>query len=245
LCETVLWNGEDPDRWQFEGEGHSEVQNGMLVLKTGARSDHWPEVEARAMNAGQGDYATFGSYEAKLDVTGMDLACYNRMYFQIRPLCRGLHSPIIRAAFVNNGTVKIPDKYSREGFNAINLNNFEWNTCTWEIDSLAHDKVEEVSFIVYRYGQEISGGEELCFELRDIRFQQIEEPNVVHGWQCKHGTAAYSTTGYWRTGIKTAVADTDAKRFLIEDSDTGEMVFEGDVNTVKSFHGEFQVLDFT
>lgn len=244
LSEASLWDGKGLDRWRFDGEGEAQVQDGTLVLKTGSRSDHWPEVEARAMNAGQGDYATFGSYEAKLDVKGMDLSRYNRMYFQIRPLCHGLHSPIIRAAFVNNGTVKIPDVYSREGFNAINLRNFEWNTCTWEIGSIAHDKVEEVSFIVHRYGQEVSGGKELRFELRDIRFQQAEDPNVVYGWQCREETAAYSTTGYWRGGVKTAVANTKAERFSIEDS-AGKTVLEGPVRQVKGYHGEFQVLDFT
>lgn len=245
LAEKLLWDGANLENWRFDGEGEATVNNGTLVLTTRTRSDHWPEVEARAMNAGQGDYATFGSYEAKLNVKEMNLADCNRMYFEIRPLCKGMHNPIIRAAFVNNGKVKIPDAYSREGFNAINLKNFEWNTCTWEIDSIAHDKVEEVSFIVHRYGQEVSSGEELRYELRNIRFQQIETPNMVLGWQCQKDTVAYSTTGYWREGIKTAIANTTASRFTVEDAEKGTIAFEGPVQQVNGYHGAFQTLDFT
>lgn len=246
LDQVTLWDGTGLERWSFEGEGKADLTgDGKLVLTTGTRSDHWPESEARAINAGAGDYATFGSYEAKLNVKGMELARFNRLYFQIRPLCNGLHNPIVRAAFVNNGEVKIPDIYSREGFNAINLKNFEWNTCEWEIDSIAHDQVEEVSFIIHRYGQELSAGEELKYEIRDIRFQQIEMPNVVHGWHCQKETAAYSTTGYFLKGEKTAVANTEEREFRIIKSDTGEMVYQGEIREVSGYHGSFQVLDFT
>lgn len=246
LDQVTLWNGEGLERWRFEGEGEASIsEDGKLVLITGTRSDHWPEAEARAINAGAGDYATFGSYEAKLDVKDMDLSHFNRLYFQIRPLCNGLHNPVVRAAFVNNGEVKIPDIYSREGFNAINLKNFEWNTCEWEIDSIAHDKVEEVSFILHRYGQELSAGEELRYEIKDIRFQQIETPNVVHGWQCQKETAVYSTTGYFLKGEKTAIANTGKKEFKVIEGSTGKTAYTGKIKEVEGYHGRFQVLDFT
>lgn len=244
LEETVLWNGGDLSKWTFDGEGRAKVEDGKLVMKTGSRNNHWPGFEARSVNAPSGKYATFGSYEAKLNVKGLDLARYNRLYFRIRPLCKGMHNPTVRAAFISNGEVKIPDVYSREGWNAINLKNFEWNTCTWEIDSIAHDKIEEVSFILHRYGKEVSSSEDLDYELCDIRLQRVE-PNVVSGWQCKEQTAVYSTTGYDVKGTKTAVANTEAKTFRIVDAETGKDVFTGDVETVKVFHGTFQVLDFT
>lgn len=245
LASRTLWDGKTLDRWRFDGEGEAEVRNDVLVMKSRARSDHWPETEARAVNAEKGDYATFGSYEAKLDVSGMELASMNRMAFEIRPLCNGWHSPIVRPAFVNNGEIKIPDAYSREGFNAINLKNFEWNTCLWEIDSIAHDKVEEVSFIMHRYGQELSGGEELLFEIRNIRFETVEDLAVVHGWQCHGDTAAYSTTGYFRQGEKTAIANTPAKEFSLVDAETGEPVLTAPVRRVRNRLGEFAVLDFS
>ena len=244
LEEAVIWDGKGLTPWTFEGEGRAKVENGRLILKTGSRSNHWPGEEARSVNAPTGIYATFGSYEAKLNVKGLDLSKYNRLYFKIRPNCKGMHSPCVRAAFINNGTVKIPDAYSREGWNCINLKNEEWNTCTWEIDSIAHDQVEEVSFIVHRYGREVSGSEELDYELCDIRLQKVK-PNVVNGWQCQEETAVYSTTGYDIKGRKLSVANTKEKNFAIVDLEKGETVYSGQVETVNVFHGSFQVLDFS
>lgn len=244
LDERVIWDGKDLSPWTFDGEGRAKVKDGKLVLKTGARNNHWPGFEARSVNAPSGKYATFGSYEAKLCVKGLDLSRYNRLYFKIRPACKGMHNPTVRAAFINNGEVKIPDVYSREGWNAINLKNFAWNTCTWEIDSIAHDQIEEVSFIIHRYGKELTGSEDLDYELCDIRLQRVE-PNIVSGWKCREETAVYSTTGYDSRGIKTAVADTAQKEFSIVRADTKETVFQGAVETVTVFHGTFQVLDFT
>lgn len=244
LAERVIWDGQDAKKWTFDGEGRATVKDGKLSLKTGARNNHWPQTEARSVNAPTGHYATFGSYEAKLNVEGLDLSRYNRLYFKIRPLCNGMHSPCIRAAFINNGEVKIPDIYSREGWNCINLKNGEWNTCTWEIDSIAHDRVEEVSFIVHRYGKELSGSEELEYEICDIRLQQVK-PNVVSGWQCEEETAVYSTTGYDVKGVKTAVANTEETMFSIVDAEDGTSIYSGQIQTVQVFHGAFQVLDFS
>lgn len=245
LKSWQLWDGKDLRRWRFDGEGQAAAYDGMLVMVSQAAADHWPESEVRAVDAERGVYATFGSYEAKLDVSSFDLAQANCMSFEIRPLCNGLHSPIVRAAFVNNGEIKIPDAYSREGFNAINLKNFQWNTCKWEIGSIAHDKVEEVSFIMHRYGKEVSGGDELRFEIRNIRFEQLEDPFVVHGWQCRPETAAYSTSGYFCQGTKTAIANTTADRFQLLDAETGAVVLDSPIKTVHNQLGVFSVLDFS
>lgn len=246
LYDLPVWDGKSADRWNFDGEGQAEVTgDGRLVLTTGARAEHWPQNEVRSVDAAKGFYATFGSYIAKLDVTGLDTSRINRIWFQIRPICPGLHSPIIRVGFTNNGAVKIPDAYSREGFNAINLKNNQWNTCIWEIESIAHDRIEEISFNVHRYGQELSGGKDLRFEIRDIRLQQAEYCNVVHGWHCRRDTAVYSTVGYFRDGAKTAVANTDEKMFSILDEADGGAVYTGEVTYQENCRGRFGVLDFS
>ena len=242
--DALLWDGKDMTPWTFDGEGEAEVADGVLVMKTGSRADHWPAEEVRSLSAQDGRYATFGSYIARLHVKGMQLDG-NRIRFRVRPMCDGLHSPIIRVGFTNNGTIKIPDAYSREGFNAINLRNHEWNTCIWEIDSIAHDCIEEISFNVHRYGEELTSAPELRFELCDIHLEKIEDPNVVHGWQCRRETAVFSTTGYWPQGKKTAIANTQCAKFEIVREGSGEIAFSGDIQTVENDLGAFQVLDFS
>lgn len=242
---VTVWDGKSLAPWTFDGEGAAEVKDGVLVLHTKSRAEHWPEEEVRSVDVQSGDYATFGSYIAHLDVHDLELSHCNRIWFKVRPKCNGLHSPIIRVGFTNNGNIKIPDAYSREGFNAINLKNHEWNICTWEIDSIAHDKIGELSFNIHRYGKEVSSSDDLDFELCDIQLQEIKDLNVVHGWECKSETAVFCTTGYWRNGTKTAVANTACKTFEIVDVDTGKVAFRGPIETVTNKHGTFQTLDFT
>uniref|UniRef100_UPI000A5B5814 hypothetical protein n=1 Tax=Clostridium sp. NkU-1 TaxID=1095009 RepID=UPI000A5B5814 len=112
-----LWDGTSLEPWSFEGEGEVQIIEGnILCLETKSRADHWPEDEVRANDAAAGLYATFGSYIARLNVKGLELGKGNRIWFKIRPICPGLHSPIVRVGFVNNGVTKIPDVYSREAF---------------------------------------------------------------------------------------------------------------------------------
>ena len=240
-----LWDGKEPSVWRFEGEGRNWIEDGILHLETGARSDHWPDTEVRSRNAKTGEYATFGSYEAKLDVSGLKLIDGNRIHFMIRPDCDGLHSPVIRAAFINDGEIKIPDRYSREGFSCMNLVNHEWNDMSWEIGSIAHDKITEVSFIVHRYGAEVSTGELLRFQIKDIRFESIDDPTVNYGWICHKDTAVFPTTGYFRKGQKIAIANTDATYFEVINADTGDLTFSGNIEHVSNRLGSFSVIDFS
>jgi len=145
---------------------------------------------------------------------------------------------------MNNGAIKIPDEYSGEGFNAINLENFKWNTCLWEIESIAHDKIKEISFQIHRYGKEPSGGDELLFEIKDILFEEVE-CDVVHGWLCAPEEAVFPRSGYFTNGTKTSIANTASSDFEIIDANTKQIVFNDDIKRVDSFNGSFAVLDFS
>lgn len=245
LHSQPLWVGGELSLWHFDGEGEAKAEDGVLILQTNARADHWPEEEVRAVDAQAGQYATFGSYIARLPVSLDDTAHFNRIRFSVRPLCSGLHSPILRAGFVNDGAVKIPDSYSREGFHAVNLKNGQWNDCAWEIGSIAHDALTELSFNVHRYGCEVFGAPLLHFELKDIRLEQVESPDVVHGWQCAPESAVFSTAGYWPEGRKTAIANTACSQFSVLNAETGAVVLEGGMQTAENARGTFRVLDFT
>ena len=243
LKRVSVWNGKDVDCWTFDGEGEAEVKDGILLCHTYPRSEHWPEAEVRADDAANGFYATFGSFIPRLDVRGMELSECNRISFMVKPVCPGLHSPIVRVGFTNEGEIKIPDQYSREGFNAMNLRNNVWNHCTWEIEGIAHDKIGELSFNFHRYGKEVSTGDDMWFELKDIELQKVE-PNVVLGWECAPETAVYSTTGYLREGKKIAIANTKECSFEIL-NESGKTVLKKVVEQIEGIHGTFSVLDFS
>lgn len=239
--ETVtLWNGENNGPWRFEGEGQYTFAADGLALETSPVSNSWPEGESPS-----GHYATFGAYTAHLDISSGDLARYNRLVFEIKPECDGLHSPCIRAGFVNDGEKKIPDAYSREGFHCINLQNHIWNTCVWEYDSIPHDRMTDLFFRVHKYGRELSSGDRLRYTLRNVRLERIESPDVKAGWTCQADTISYSTTGYWTHGQKTAVANVSADLFALVEADSGKPLFEGKPTHIHTHHGPFTVLDFS
>lgn len=244
LSGKGLWDGKDLSPWSFTGEGEAKITGEGLQLTTWSRADHWPESEVRALDAAAGAYATFGSYIAKLDVSKLDLSEGNRIYFRIKSECEGLRNPIVRVGFVNDGEIKIPDAYSREGFHAMNLKNHQWNECEWEIDSIAHDKLTEISFNLHRYGKDVATGDEMNFTLADIRFEKVK-PNVVHGWQLEKEGIAYSTVGYFLHGKKTAVVNTEAGTFSLKRREDGQEVFCGEIQRVENHLGQFGVIDFS
>jgi len=257
LSSVQLWDGTGLEPWSFDGEGLAYIEESpshldlaeaptgsILCLETKSRADHWPESEVRANDAAGGLYATFGSYIARLNVKGRNLKGKNRIWFQIRPVCPGLHSPIVRVGFVNNGETKIPDAYSREGFHAVNLKNNQWNTCIWEIESIAHDAIEEISFNIHRYGKEVSTGDDMLFQLCDIQLQEVK-PEVVHGWRCENETVVFSSTGYFTDGRKIAVANTLAGEFEIVNADGGCVEYCGNIEQISNHLGTFAVLDFS
>ena len=47
LHATNLWDGKDLSPWTFDGEGTAEVQDGVLIMRTGSRAEHWPDEEVR------------------------------------------------------------------------------------------------------------------------------------------------------------------------------------------------------
>lgn len=240
-----LWDGKSIEAWSFLGEGEKSVNDETLYLKTGARSDHWPESEMRSRNSKKGEYATFGSFEAKLNLSNAKLIDGNRIHFKIKPDCPGLHSPVVRAAFINDGEIKIPDRYSREGFTCMNLKNHEWNDMYWEIESIAHDKITEVSFIIHRYGQEVSTGEFLNFQIKDVYFEKIDDPTVNYGWFCHKESVVFPTTGYFLEGEKIAIANTSEKLFKVVSDSDNSVVFSSEIKETSNRFGKFQTLDFS
>ncbi|MDO5377904.1 MAG: glycoside hydrolase family 9 protein [Clostridia bacterium] len=241
LERLSLWDGQEDIRWHFDGEGtHAFLPSRTLELNTPPTSPNWGAGENQ-----QGHYASFGALTAHLDVSGLSLSQYNRLVFEIKPECDGLHSPNVRVGFVNDGVKKIPDAYTREGFHCMNLKNHVWNTCVWEFDTIPHDKITDIFFRIHKYGRELSGSDMLSYQIRNIEIQRIEKPDVKVGWQCAEDTIAYSTTGYFTGGRKTAVARAQGERFRVLNAETGAVAYEGIPLQVENAHGRFTVLDFS
>lgn len=238
--ELVLWDGASEEKWSAKGRGRIIFSEGTLQIQTNSVEDHWPETENQ-----NGIYSTFGDYTVYLDLGGMDLSEYNQIYFEMKADCDGLHSPMVRVGFENDGKVKIPDSYSREGFNAVALDNGRWCKRIWTITEIAHDRVTKIFFRFHKYGKELTASDEMRFELKNIRMQKVVRPQVTKGWQCEEEKAVFSTSGYWTHGEKTAVANTKERRFCVVCADTGKVCLEKEIGRVQNFLGDFGVMDFS
>lgn len=237
----LLWDGKDMNCWESLGRGSMLLnEDGILRITVPARSDAWPEGCPE-----DGDYCSFGQLEAILDTSGADWTRYNRLYFKIRPECNGMHSPMISIRLRNDGTIKIPDIYDREGYHIIHLKNHIWNTCIWEFPALPRDRVTSLTFEVHSYGLEVSMDCITKYDISDICLQSIKEPDNTVGWQCMDNTAVFSTEGYWADGRKTAIANTSEDTFHLRDVTSNKIVFTGKAEHFSSNKGAFSLLDFS
>lgn len=234
--------------WKHRGPGsmsfaaHSCMpESGCIRLTSPTVMPAWPEGASP-----DGDYSNFGAVVAAYAVNGENWEAFNRFAFSVFPQCEGIHSVHLTVAFQNEGKVKIPDAFGREGFHVINLKNGQWNRCTVEIPCLPRDRITEISFYFFINGKDVSTGEEMRYDIGAIELQQVDEENISHGWLPAQGSIVCSGSGYSSGGRKTALAaGLSAKRFALVEEQSGKTAFEGDVLPVKTLLGSFDTLDFT
>ncbi len=150
----------------------------------------WPEGAPS-----DGDYSNYGGSIASFKVNDENWEKYNRILFYIYPDCEGTRNVHLNLYYKNDGKIKIPDEYHREGTHEINLINRQWNKCFIEISELPRDKMVEISFGVPAFGKDRTTGDSLQFDIDGIELQQIEDPEIVSGWKPAKNRIVYSTSG--------------------------------------------------
>ncbi|MBD5155878.1 MAG: glycoside hydrolase [Oscillibacter sp.] len=211
-----------------------------LTICAPLRSSYWPEGAAP-----DGDYANFGTASLDFPLDQQDWRGYNRLRFQVRARVRGARILHLNVAVTNQGEVPIPDPYFREGATVFDLKNGEWTDCIWEFAAMPRDVVTNLCFYVFCSGHDICAAEELEYDFKDIRLEQVEGPEHEKGWVNPAHCINLSTVGYWPQGKKAAVGTVDAERFILVDADSGREVYSGAVERMENERGCFDVLDFS
>ena len=177
-----------------------------------------------------------------------DWSAYNRISLWIRPEFSGVPVVPLQVVLHNDGAVKVPDRYNREGTHIITLREQGWQQIVWEIEPLARDRITrlEVGYFVNRM---LAGPDDrVAFEIGRIELQQVV-PDTHTGWALAPGKLAYSHSGYQPGQSKSAIASgLTAETFdLLRVSDIafGEAVLRKRVETVRAPQGTFQQLDFS
>ena len=194
----------------------------------------------------QVNYSNYGMAVLSFSIPGEDWTPFNRVHFEVCPDTEGNRIASLCCLFRSEGKIKTPDRFFREGATVFDLDPHVWNECTWEFPTTARDKVEELRFYVFLNGRDYeTGAEELVYRFRDIRIEEVENPEHEIGWVRKDDRILYSTAGYWTKGSKTAVTSPVPGSFELVEASSGKAVYTGEIRIEKNEKGEFGVLDFT
>ncbi len=188
-----------------------------------------------------------GTCLASTDIGGKNWEAYNRLHFYVYPDCPGARSIYLNLYLENDGKVKVPDQYGREGYHELNLRNGEWNECALEISGLSRDKITKLSFAIEVFGREQTMCDTLRFDVDDVRLEKIEGPEAVKGWVPADERIIFSTSGYRTASVKKAIVTVkENDGFLrIIDADSKATVLTVRPRTEKTEIGEFQTADFS
>jgi len=188
-----------------------------------------------------------GTSMATFDVGGKSWEQYNRIHLYVYPDCEGARTVYLNLYAENDGRIKVPDPYGREGYHEMNLINGQWNECFIEMSELPRDKVTKLSLAIEVFGRELTMGDLLQFDVSDVVLQVVEEPEVVSGWRPARNRIIFSTSGYRPASEKSALVNVAGHRgrFELVDEATSQVVYEGDIKPVKTSLGSFETIDFT
>lgn len=188
-----------------------------------------------------------GTSMATFDVGGKNWEKYNRIHFYVYPDCEGARTVYLNLYVENDGKIKVPDIYGREGYHEMNLINGQWNECFVEMSELPRDKVTKISFAIEVFGKELTMGDLLQFDVSNVALQVVDYPEVVSGWKPARNRIIFSTSGFRPDSEKSAIVNVAKHngKFQIVDDATSQVVYEGDIKPVKTSLGGFDTADFT
>ncbi|MCE4565182.1 glycoside hydrolase family 9 protein [Maribellus sp. CM-23] len=243
LQSDMLCDMENLDGWSRKGIGNMTITDDRFISGTHSMHLAAPTTYPQFLGWGLG----FGTSLASFDVGGVNWERYNRIKVYVYPECEGARSIYLNLYVENDGIVKVPDKYGREGYHEMNLINGQWNECFVEMTELPRDKVTKLSFAIEVFGKERTMGDSLKFDIDAVALETVENPEVVSGWQPAPNRIIFSTTGYRPDSKKKAITTVHNNngRFQLVDNQTSGVVYEGDIQKEKTKTGNFETLDFS
>ncbi|MDF2486120.1 MAG: glycoside hydrolase [Herbinix sp.] len=245
MNRRAIWSVDTSLQPIHSGEGRISVtpdaQEGPILSLEGNTITYcWPE----AMSP-DGDCAFYGTVHARLPIDNENWETYHCLTFYVKPDCDGARIVNINLGIKNDGEIKVPDEYYREGSHVVNLKNHEWNRCIWEFGSMARDMITELEFNCRLNGKDTSSGEKVSFQIKEVYLEQVSEPEPDKGWFCKKEGIAYSSSGYFLQGQKQAITACEAEVFQIMDATENKVIYQGIVQKQSYLGEEYSVLDFS
>lgn len=243
LVSDMLCDMEEMKKWSHSGIGTMYQTSERSISGKYSLRLTSATVPEKLPERGIGRGTSIASY----DVGGKNWGKYNRIRFNIYPDCEGARSIYLNLNIENDGKIKVPDKYRREGIHEINLENGRWNECFVEISELARDKVTKISFAIEIFGKERTMGDSLKFDIDAVELQVVKNPETVSGWKPAENRIIFSTSGYRPESQKSAIVriTNHNGKFQLVDHATSQVAYEGNITPGKTLIGDFETIDFT
>lgn len=186
------------------------------------------------------DYATFGSYSARLQLNGRNLEEWNRIAFTVTPDAGGAQVTSMTVSFQAAPGGPKPGFNEPSGSHYIPLQDGVANPCYLEIGEFRRDRMRNITFAVADRGQ--SSADSSVYRITDIRLQRVATDAPVSGW-IPQGIVV-STTGYEPVAAKKAVVPVPSGKFKVYDLDRRRTVFRGQIQPRGAYgEADFSALD--
>ena len=249
LERRVLDDLTDAKTWVFTGTGALSFRAARPSVDAAVLSSRILRVELQMFTDSPAPTRNrLSSVNLRRVVAGEDWSGYNRLAMWIRPDVSGLPMFPLQIVLHNDGAVKIPDAYYREGIHYVTLRNNQWQQVLWEIEPLARDRVTMIELGYWMNKMLAAASDHVGFEIGRVELQRVE-PDHYEGWSVAPGRISFSHTGYPLTSSKTALASgLTASAFQLIRVDNAfqpEVMFAAPVRTVTTRLGTFQQLDFS
>ena len=132
LKSEMLCDMEDASVWEHKGVGSISITDERCKSGKHSLRLEAPTHPEKMLGWGLGRGTCLASY----NVGGVNWEGYNRLKFYIYPSCGNARSIYLNLYLENDGEIKVPDIYGREGYHEINLKNNQWNECYLEMTGL-------------------------------------------------------------------------------------------------------------
>jgi hypothetical protein len=262
LRERALDDLNDPATWQFQGTGTLSFRTAWLVAAgdvppgaaaapglAGAAAAHVLRVDVGMFTDSPAPTRNrLSTVNLRRPFNGEDWRGYNRLSLWIRPDISGFPMLPLQLVLHNEGEVRVPDAYGRDGIHYVTLRHGRWQQVVWEVEPLARDRVTSLEIGYWVNKLLAAPGDRVAFEIARLELQQVEADHV-EGWRVAPGRFAFSHSGYASGSPKTALASglaaSEFRLFRLDGSIQGEVALAAPVRTVATRLGSFQLLDFS
>lgn len=227
--------------WQHCGRGEINQTAETVTLLSAMRYDTWADGAPE-----DGDYVNFGEVGAYLPIPREDWSTFTQIKLDVSADCINAVNPNITITLENDGEIKIPDIYNREGTHVINLEGQAQRTYVLDISNLPRDVVTGIRIFTGANGSYMNLKGQLSYTISNLFLERNQHSTSAKGWQVPRKEIVFSHIGYHPDYSKTAIInreDFTAATFELKTED--QIVLQAEIHTTTTVTGTFGLLDFS